>query len=276
MSSLIRTLKVNGVELAAALGRLLKPLGLLPLARLIRARLSPFSPKNIHHRREMRRFYAQFIGKGDLAFDVGANMGNRTEAFLNLGARVISVEPQEACLERLSRAFGKNSRVIIVDKALGEIEGRSELMICDDAHTISTMSSRWVTEGRFSGEHTWTKKQEVAVTTLDALIRQYGVPKFCKIDVEGYELPVLKGLSRPVPVLSFEFAKEFLEDAKGCMEHLSLLGKADFNCSFGESMKLSFDNWMSADELYAKLESIDDKNLWGDVYARYLGLTGQD
>ena len=43
------------------------------------------------------------------------------------------------------------------------------------------------------------------VTTLDKLIEQYEVPSFIKIDVEGYELEVLKGLTRLVPALSFEF-----------------------------------------------------------------------
>ena len=254
---------------AEALGRLLEPLGLLPLARLIRKRLSSLSPKKAKLRRETKRFYAQFVGKGDLVFDVGANMGSRTEVCLKLGARVICVEPQEVCVEHLRKLFGKNSRAIIVDKALGEKEGTSELMVCEDAHTLSTMSEKWVKEGRFSEEHAWTKKQEVAVTTLDTLVHQYGVPRFCKVDVEGFEVPVLKGLSSPIPVVSFEFTKEFLKDARTCMEHLSSLGLTRFNCSMGESMRFLCADWTTAQDLYAKLESFDDKSLWGDIYARY-------
>jgi len=34
---------------------------------------------------------------------------------------------------------------------------------------------------------------------------EYGLPHFCKIDVEGFEEQALAGLSRPLPVLSFEF-----------------------------------------------------------------------
>jgi len=248
--------------------RFLEPLGLLPLVRFIMKRLSPLSPKKAKQRRETKRFYAQFVGKGDLVFDVGANIGSRTEVCLKLGARVICVEPQEACVGQLRKLFGKNSRVIIVDKALGEKECTSTLMICDDAHTLSTMSGKWVKEGRFSGEHMWTRKQEVAVTTLDALVHQFGVPRLCKVDVEGFEVPVLKGLSSSIPVVSFEFTKEFLKDALTCMEHLSSLGQTRFNCSMGESMRFSCDDWTTSQDLYAKLESIDDKSLWGDIYAR--------
>ena len=247
--------------------RFLEPLGLLPLVRSIRMRLSRLSPKKAKQRRETRKFYAQFVGKGDLVFDVGANMGSRTEVCLKLGARVICVEPQEECVKHLRKLFGKNSRVIIVDKALGEKECTSTLMVCDDAHTLSTMSGKWVKEGRFSGEHKWTRKQEIVVTTLDSLVHQYGAPRLCKVDVEGYEIPVLKGLSSPIPVISFEFTKEFLTDALTCMEHLSSLGQVRFNCSMGESMRLTYDDWTTPQDLYARLELINDKSLWGDIYA---------
>lgn len=248
--------------------RFLEPLGLLPQARTLRKRLNPISPRKARQRRAAKRFYAQFVGKGDLVFDVGANTGSRTEVFLKLGARVVCVEPEKACVGQLRKFFGKSRRVTIVDKALGEKEGTSTLMVCDDANTLSTMSDKWAKQGRFSGEHAWSRKQEVVVTTLDALIHQHGVPRLCKIDVEGFEIPVLKGLSSPIPLVSFEFTKEFLKDALTCMEHLSSLGETRFNCSIGDSMRLSYDDWSTSQDLYSKLELVDDASLWGDIYAR--------
>ena len=41
---------------------------------------------------KMKSFYSHFIGKGDLCFDVGANLGNRAEVFLALGATVVAIE----------------------------------------------------------------------------------------------------------------------------------------------------------------------------------------
>jgi len=44
------------------------------------------------------------------------------------------------------------------------------------------------------------------MVTLDAAtIETFGKPFYCKIDVEGWELDVLKGLSQPIPLISFEF-----------------------------------------------------------------------
>ena len=54
------------------------------------------------------------------------------------------------------------------------------------------MSETWKKQGGISKDYTWTKTEKVSVTTLDNLISLYGLPKFCKIDVEGAALDVLK------------------------------------------------------------------------------------
>ena len=63
------------------------------------------SMKDKSDRKKMIQFYSNFISNGDLCFDVGANIGNRTEVFLELGAKVICVEPQQACLQQLNKIF---------------------------------------------------------------------------------------------------------------------------------------------------------------------------
>ena len=49
----------------------------------------------------LKQFYGQFITKGDLCFDVGAHLGNRSNAWLKLGAKVVAVEPQPQCIRYL-------------------------------------------------------------------------------------------------------------------------------------------------------------------------------
>src|SRR5687767_7627615 len=68
-------------------------------------------------------FYSQFLERGDIAFDVGANMGNRTRIFRMLCQNVIAIEPQRACVEVLTRAFAADPHVTLVTDALGAEEG---------------------------------------------------------------------------------------------------------------------------------------------------------
>jgi FkbM family methyltransferase len=249
---------------------LLKLLKLYSAAKTVKLWMVHSAQRDLSHEREMLEFYSRLIKKGDLCFDVGANVGRYTKILLELGAKVVCVEPQEACLQQLHKLLGDNKKVIIVGKALGEFDGAGELMTCEGAPTISTMSSKWKNEGRFSKDHKWTKTQKVPVTTLDALILSYGLPTFCKIDVEGFEEPVMKGLTKPVPIVSFEFTREFFDDAKKCINHLLSIGMVEFNCTLGESTRFLFPKWVSPDELYERIAGLDDELLWGDLYAKFL------
>ncbi|MEO1432506.1 MAG: FkbM family methyltransferase [Cyanobacteria bacterium J06633_8] len=231
--------------------------------------LDNYNPTNLYRYRKAIKFYSQFLQPGDLCFDVGANIGNRTDIFLDIGAKVACIEPQDICLNILKRKFSNNQNVILIDKAVGDYEGYADLSICEDASTISTLSEKWIQESRFSNEFQWTRKQSVEITKLDTLINLYGLPKFCKIDVEGFELSVIKGLNQPIPYISFEFSREVLEDTKKCINHLQEIGKVELNFSIGESMELFLSQWVTPNKLYEEFNKLSDKLLWGDVYAKF-------
>ncbi len=257
------------MTLKNALLRLLTVTGMYAPLKSLQARIIKFSPSYRRHLLTMTEFYSQFIKPGDLCFDIGANVGNRTKVFLTLQATVVAVEPQIECVQELEKTFQGRGDLIIVGKAVGEREGESSLMI-GTARTISTMSREWIerttASGRFSA-FKWNKSTIVPVTTLDALIREYGQPAFCKIDVEGYESRVLNGLTQPIACLSFEFNCEFLENAIQCVQRCSGLGSSVFNYSAGESMQLALDRWVNEEQIKQILTSLD-ASLFGDVYAR--------
>ena len=104
---------------------------------------------------------------------------------------------------------------------------------------------------------------------LLALIKIYGLPNYIKIDVEGFELEVLLGLSQKAGIISFEFTSEFLDQSTKCLIHLKKIGYNQFNFSIGESRKFYFD-WTNSDNLILKLknESVNNKLLWGDIYCK--------
>jgi len=235
----------------------------------VRQWVESHSPKGIKKQEKILSFYSQFLTANDLCFDVGANIGNRTEIFSKLGVKTISIEPQQVCLKHLHKRFDDDINVTILHTAVGEYEGYAELLVCEDASTISTLSNKWVANGRFSNEFQWNSKQSVPVTTLDNLIKDHGTPQFCKIDVEGFELSVLRGMTQPIQVISFEFNRELLDETIECIEYLEHLGYKDFNYSIGESMELNSSGWLASRKIINAINSINDELLWGDIYARF-------
>lgn len=221
-------------------------------------------------RRRMAAFYSQFMSPGDLVIDVGANYGAFTEVFLRLGARVVAVEPQQRCLAYLERRYSDSPDVSIVPLGLGEREGPQELHV-SSASTLSTMSPRWIAatseSGRFAG-YSWEETHTVELTTLERLIDQHGVPAFCKVDVEGFELEVLRGLDTRPGALSIEFASEFLDQTNLCVERLTEIGASEFSYSVGSSMTLASD-WISDREVISSLSRLGGELPSGDLYARF-------
>jgi FkbM family methyltransferase len=218
---------------------------------------------------KMRVFYRQFIQPGDLAFDVGANIGSRTGVFLRLGARVVAVEPQSHCVAKIRKMHGRNPNLTIFQGGLADKPGELTLHVSSNS-AISSMAPDWMDalKGRDGWEtFRWETTQIVPVTTLDALIAQHGRPAFVKIDVEGFELPVLRGLSSPVKALSFEYTPEYLSATHACLDHLIGLGPYRFNFSVKESMAYALPSWVGPADLWQALLNVPVKNRSGDVYA---------
>ena len=217
-------------------------------------------------------FYRQFVKEGDLCFDVGANVGRRTRTFLKLKARVVAVEPQPHCMKALKNKYTGNRDVILVQKALGEEQGNADMMVCD-AHSLSSLSKNWVETVKASGRYsscTWNRTVTVPVVPLDDLISQYGKPAFMKIDVEGYEYEVVRGLSQPVKVICFELTPEFADSALAVVAHLAGLGSAAFNyCLANRPTKLALPDWVPSEQMCHILESLRDMPTVADVYVRF-------
>jgi FkbM family methyltransferase len=252
--------------------RSLAALGLLGLMQEVNYRMSFLNRNNMHPRKRVYLFYRQFISKGQLVFDIGANVGDRVAVFHELGGITVAVEPQFYCAEKMTHRFGGNRRVHIENVGLGETEGEMDFYICDDDDRLSTFSNDQMQNSFFSGSTRWNRKEVIKVLTLDQLIEKYGVPGFCKIDVEGYELNVLKGLNKSIPAISFEFSSKQLEKAKDCMLRLSNIDRRyKFNVCFGEPYALHFDSWVEKEKVLAEIEVQDkssETHAWGDIYVQ--------
>ena len=221
----------------------------------------------------LARLYARFVGPGDLCFDVGAHVGNRLWALSRLGARIVALEPQPDCMRLLRRWYGHHANIELIEQAAGEASGTRSLFLSERTPTVTTLSRDWIaavqTTPGFAGV-SWDRDISVRVTTLDGLIARYGTPTFCKIDVEGAELDVLRGLSRPLESLSFEYIPAAAETAVSCVWRLGELGRYEYNWSPGELSRLQSSAWLDPARMADILRRMSVEGQSGDVYARRL------
>lgn len=221
----------------------------------------------------VRNFYKAMIPAGSLVFDVGANMGRRVGSFLLLDARVIALDPNDACISNMRKVY-EGWPVTFVKKGVGAEPGKLSFFISSNS-LMSSFNQEWIAGMKNKFKDNWDKKIEADVVTLDMLIAEYGNPHFIKIDTEGFELEVLKGLSSTIPYLSFEYTiPEPEKKAAACIEKINEIyrGKAVFNICRDEAWCMYFTEWQTADALISLIKSnqFTQQNFgnYGDIYVK--------
>jgi len=249
-----------------------KSLVVFGLYKIIKGKVVKFKRKRAPIQPIIPPEFVKLIYREDLCFDIGAWEGYFLEILLRRGARIIAIEPQFECNQRLNILYGKNENVKILWNALGDKKGKGILKISDGSTQCSTLSENFIKQSRFSVSTKWNKIEEVKLIRLDDLIKVFGTPKFCKIDVEGYESKVLKGLSIPIKYISFEFHKEMLNMAEECCQILSRLGNYKFNYAVhAPIMKFESKRWLNYNEIIGEIKNHENELLSGDIYAEFNG-----
>lgn len=219
-------------------------------------------------------FYSSFLdarSPNKLIFDIGANKGNKVNAFLKMGFKVVAVEPEKKSLSTLHYRF-KHKKVSIVEKGVSDKEGTLTINVAEGRSGLNTLSDKWVGSlgsketNRWEEEHAFKKSYEVPITTLEKLFLEFGVPYYIKIDVEGYEKNVIKGLERSPSFISFETnLPEFCAETIDCILHLqSLSPGSTYNYSVKD--ELESNQWLSGEQMIALVEK-------GEI--RYMEIIGR-
>lgn len=180
--------------------------------------------------KEAIRCFDRWLKPGDLVFDLGANHGEYTMFFLSMSCRVVALEPNPDIAGTI------DERAHLHLAAAGAEVGR-QVMAISDVPYLSTFSQYSKAQSEMAGFN-FGKTLEVDVLTLDWLIDKYGVPDFVKIDTEGWEAEVLRGLSHPLPALSFEIQPWDEAKTGACFARLAELGDYDYLYADGWGFRL--------------------------------------
>ena len=127
-------------------------------------------------------FVLHFLRAGDCFGDFGANVGVYSVLAGSRDATVVAVEPVPQTFQKLCTNFRLN-QVKGLPKNCGLSDRRQTLAFTTDRGGMNKVA-------KAAGSDTC----EVEVVTVDELIDQAGLsPSLVKIDVEGYEMPLLTG-----------------------------------------------------------------------------------
>jgi FkbM family methyltransferase len=184
------------------------------------------------HDLEAQLLLKQVIRSGDLIIDVGANRGNFTMVAASLtgpAGHVVAFEPQPSMVAKIRRGLDNNRvrHVTVYQMGLSDAEGQL------------TLNVPAVNSGEASfGPLGYKDQRSIAVSVGrgDDVLKSHAAPRLIKIDVEGFEIPVLRGfretIQRAKPIIVTEVVASHLErcgySRKELFESLKQLGYSPF------------------------------------------------
>ena len=141
--------------------------------------------------------FRRLLGPGDVLYDVGANIGFFSLVGARLvepGGRVYAFDPvpENAEAVRVNAALNGIGNVTVLERAAGAARGRDRLLRVEDLSWSQLESQGW---------HPKTVDAvEVEVVPIDELVASGEVqpPTLVKIDVEGAELDVVRGMAQTI------------------------------------------------------------------------------
>lgn len=155
--------------------------------------------------------------KNPVVFDLGGNEGGMTGMFLDQGASHVHLfEPVPDMVEKARQRFSGDGRVTINAVAVGDVEGELSGVNVFNTWTLLPQGS----PGAMALDYANKPPFSVPIITLDAYVKKTGaVPDFIKLDVDGYELRVLKGamntlqLHHPPMIFEYSFLPGLIGDS---------------------------------------------------------------
>ncbi len=138
---------------------------------------------------------------GKLAYDVGMHKGEDTDFYLKKGFKVVSFEADpdlaELCRKRFSEQI-KTGQLTIVEGAIVDVQkykesnGKIKFFKNNKTSVWGTVVDDWADRNDKLGAG--SQIIEVPIINFSECLKQYGVPYYLKIDIEGMDVICLKSL----------------------------------------------------------------------------------
>ena len=209
-------------------------------------------------KRKFKTFYSNFIGNSDFAITIGDSNGNISEILLQLGALVLVVEPLPENFVYAEKKLRNYSQTILLHEDIGAFNAQFTYNEAYEKNILPYSSN--LTVG--------ADQSVVKIRTVDELIREYGLPAFIKINANGFENEVLKGLTTPILLISVSFYSYLHSKTTENVRRLMSIGNYEFNWILNEEAKFQSKEWLSPKELNASMSDFVGTRFSGEIFAR--------
>lgn len=204
-----------------------------------------------------------------LAYDIGAFSGDTVQMIKNLGYEtVICFEPNPDLFRSLCMAHQGDADVIPVNLAVSEKSDEIVKMYLVPGHPyLSSLENSWLEIPRHNlGE---ISEIEVKTVSLDDYIKNTKkIPAYIKVDAEGHEISIFKGLSVKPHMISFEWISEFYEKNITCLQMMKDLGFNNFEICYTENLPqgniLDFEECCNKIKLHNETDV--EQKIWGNIW----------
>lgn len=176
-------------------------------------------------------------------FDIGANRGDATVVGLEKGYKVIALEPAPRIYKELVSNFIYNPNVIPLKLAVSDTSDEVVEFYEAQEDGLSSLEKSWLTDEAMPYNGKPFRTIKATTITIDKLAGIYGEPDLIKIDVEGAEWVVLRGMTRKMGTLTFEWTQETLDEHEAQLKYLEELGYEFFAPQFIEHHLQEPLNW---------------------------------
>jgi len=132
------------------------------------------------------------LKEGDVVLDIGANIGYYAlieSRLVGNSGKVYAIEPVSRNFKTLKRNIKLNAckNVEIFRLAVGDKDGKSRIYVSDKSN-LSAMER--ISGGDLVGV------EDVDVVTVDSFLKDKPIPNLIRMDVEGYEYYIIKGMTK--------------------------------------------------------------------------------
>lgn len=133
-----------------------------------------------------------------LIYDLGAHHGEDTEFYLKKGFNVVAIDAvPDNCrlIEQKLSAYISQGRLRVLNCAISESSEPITFYVNDDVSVWSTANKSWIERNNALRPGQKIREISVKAEKLANVVAKFGVPLYCKIDIEGNDFLALRSLA---------------------------------------------------------------------------------